>query len=124
MTETANKLIDVMNKTNNIAFIITIPIWDNTTQSINFTEITRNYTLHRDNFDDYPIYALLKPYIKDELIIPKNRIPYFNYRYNKQINARDTYMLIVYKDIQYKDFHQVFDKIIELDKTDFFISNI
>ena len=123
MAKTAYKLIDVMNKTNNIAFIITIPIWDSVTKSINFTEISRNYQEGREgcNFDDYPIYALLKPYIKDELIIPKNRIPYFNYRHNKPIYARDTYMLIVYKDIQYKDFHIVFDKIIELDKTDYFL---
>ena len=123
MTKTAHKLIETMNKTNNIAFIITIPIWDTVTKSMNFSEITRNHTLNRDDFDDYPIYALLKPYIKDELIIPKNRIPYFNYRHNKPINARDTYMLIVYKDIQYTDFHSVFDKIIELDKTDFFLLN-
>lgn len=123
MAKTAHKLINIMNKTNNIAFIITIPIWDSVTKSINFTEISRNYQEGREgcNFDDYPIYALLKPYIKDELIIPKNRIPYFNYRHNKPIYARDTYMLIVYKDIQYKDFHIVFDKIIELDKTDYFL---
>lgn len=125
MTKTAHKLIDIMNNTTNIAFIITIPIWDNITQSMKFTEITRNYKTDRDinGFSDYPIYELLKPYIKDELIIPKNRIPYFNFRHNKYINARDTYMLIVYKDIQFKNFHIVFDKIIELDKTDFFILN-
>jgi len=121
MTKTAYKLINIMNKTDNIAFIITIPIWDLETQSLKFTDITRNPKEHREKFDDYPIYALLKPYIKDELIIPKNRIPYFNYRHYKPINARDTYMLIVYKNIQFKDFHIVFDKIMELDKTDFFI---
>jgi len=130
MTKTAYKLIDIMNndQNNNIAFIVTIPIWDAETKAIKFTEITRNYSESNDssiiariNFNDYPIYALLKPYIKDELIIPKGRIPYFNYRHNKHIFASDTYMLIVYKQIQYKDFHRVFDKIIELDKTDFFI---
>jgi hypothetical protein len=125
MTKTAYKLIECMNNTNNIAFILTIPIWDKATQSLEFNEITRNYNEQDrgDNFDDYPIYALLKPYIKDELIIPKNRIPYFNYRHYKPINARDTYMFIIYKDIQIKEFHSVFDNIIELDKTDYFILN-
>jgi hypothetical protein len=122
MTKTAYKIIQNMDITNNIAFILTIPVWDELTKSLKITEITRNLD-RENNFSDYPIYNLLKPYIKDELIIPKFRIPYFNYRQNKPIFASDTYMLIVYKNMQLPDIHTVFNKIIELDRSNYFILN-
>ena len=65
----------------------------------------------------------LKPFIKDELIIPKHRIPYFNYRKYSNINAVNTYMLVIYNKINSKvaeNLHYNFDKIIELDKENFF----
>jgi hypothetical protein len=127
MTKTAKKLIDVMNKNKNVAFIITIPIWDKETQKHKLSEIKRNFNQNIENkkFIDYQIYYLLKPYIKDELIIPKNKIPYFNYRYYKPINARDTYMLIIYKDNNsiYKYLHKVFDEILILEKSNYFELN-
>jgi len=126
MTNVANKIIDIMNNTTNIGFIITIPIWDNITQKSNLTEITRNYNKYncQEDYKDYPVYYLLKPYIKDEIIIPQNRIPYFNYKYYKSIFASDTYMLIIYKELLNTNItsgiHNVFNKIIELDKTNYF----
>jgi len=124
MTNTAKKLIKIMNNHTNVAFIITIPIWDKITQDKKTVEILRNNNknMYAEDFDDYPIYSLLKPFIKDELIIPKKKIPYFNYRHYKPINAVDTYMLIVYKDLLpiYHSFHEVFDKIIILDKSNYF----
>ena len=127
MKNTALKLIDIMNNNINTAFIITIPIWDKMTQEHNFTDIIRNYNKNTfpEDHNDYPIYSLLKPYIKDELIIPKNKIPYFNYRYYKPINASNTYMLIVYKNLsdEFKKFHNVFDQILVLNTTNYFQLN-
>ena len=130
MENTAKKLIDTMNENidNNIAFIITIPIWDALTQKNNFSQVTRNFNKNKNSelFKDYPIYYLLKSFIKDELIIPKHKIPYFNHRYNKPIYARDTYMLIIYKNNNpfFKKLHKVFDKIIKLNINNYFIKNL
>jgi len=101
MTRTAEKLIYFLEKNKNLAFIITIPLWDKNTQEKKINNITMDYNKNesRDLFKDYPIYYILKPYIKIELIIPKNTIPYFNYRLNKPVYAVDTYMLLVYKEI-------------------------
>jgi hypothetical protein len=125
MTKTANKLINIMLTEKNIAFIITIPIWDNKTKAISFNDIIKDYNINSNADDhlDYQIYSLLKPYIKSELIIPKKRIPYFNYRLNTPIYAVDTYMLIVYHNIEGKYINNilsVFDTIIKLDKDDYF----
>lgn len=130
MNKTVNKLINILESTNDIAFIVTIPIWDNYTQNIikdkQFDNVMRNYnqTTTFNLHTDFLIYSKLKPYIKDELIIPKHRIPYFNYKKYSNINAVNTYMLIVYKEINKKvaqNLHINFDKIIELDKENFFI---
>jgi hypothetical protein len=126
MTNTSHKLIEIMNSKNNIAFIMTIPIWDSATQKTKLTNIIRNFNKDTcvDEHKDYQAYSLLKPYIKDEILIPKHRIPYFNYKHYKPIYARDTYMLILYKNLDNNtNLHKVFDIIIELDKTNYFILN-
>ena len=115
-----------MNTNKNVAFIITIPIWDKHTKNNNLQNVTKNYNINTKANDhiDYSIYFLLKPYIKIELVIPKHRIPYFNHRLHKPIYAVDTYMLFVYHNIdnQYTNpFYSIFDSIIELDKKDYFI---
>ena len=77
-----------------------------------------------ESHNDFLIYSKLKPYIKDELVIPKHRIPYFNYKKYSNINAVNTYMLIIYKELNQKiseNLHMNFDKIIELDKDNFFL---
>jgi hypothetical protein len=122
MTNAALKIIDTINDKKNIAFIITIPVWDKYTQNLKIDKITRNLNKNTspDTHKDYPIYQLLKPYIKDELFIPKNRISYFNYRQYKQIFAVDTYIIIVYNNISNTMFHTIFNNIIELDKSNYF----
>jgi hypothetical protein len=128
MTNAALKLISIMTNNKNVAFIITIPIWDKYTQlKINtLVNVTKNFNAdsNPEDHSDYKIYSLLKPYIKSELIIPKKRIPYFNHRLNKPIYAVNTYMLIVYHNIDTKyveNILNVFDNIVDLDKKDYFI---
>jgi len=130
MIKTVNKLINILEKGNDVAFLITIPIWDQYTQNKikenNYDNVIRNLNKNTTSLDhsDFLIYSKLKPYIKDELIIPKHRIPYFNYRKYSNINAVNTYMLIVYKEINQKiavNLHLNFDKIVELDKDNFFL---
>ena len=130
MIKTVNKLINILEKGNDVAFLITIPIWDQFTQNKikenNYDNVIRNLNKNTTSLDhsDFLIYSKLKPYIKDELIIPKHRIPYFNYRKYSNINAVNTYMLIVYKEITQKiavNLHLNFDKIVELDKDNFFL---
>jgi len=123
MTNTAYKLLEILKNSSNIGFLITIPIWDLYTQNkIKNSDnniIYRNY--NKDTgykiHEDFKIYSLLKPYIKDELIIPKHVISYFNYRKYSYINSVNTYMLIVYNDLspeKSRKLHDNFDKIIEL----------
>jgi hypothetical protein len=130
MTKTVYKLLNIIKSNKNIAFIVTIPIWDSFTQSKiktnNIDYIIRNYNkdTNDDDHKDFIIYSKLKPYIKDELIIPKHRIPYFNYKKYSNINAVNTYMLIIYDSINTKvadNLHLNFDKIIELDNNNFFL---
>lgn len=130
MTNTVYKLLTVLQNNKDIAFIITIPIWDVITQekikSNNIDYIIRNFNKDTKEEDhiDFMIYSRLKPYIKDELIIPKHRIPYFNYKKYSNINAVNTYMLIIYDSINIKvaeNLHMNFDKIIELDNDNFFL---
>ena len=129
MKNTVNKLVEFLESDKEIAILVTIPIWDLHTQNKmkdnNIDGIVRNYNsdTHSDTHTDFLIYSKLKPFIKDELIIPKHRIPYFNYRKYSNINAVNTYMLIVYNKINPKvaeNLHYNFDKIIELDKENFF----
>lgn len=121
MKNAAIKIIDFLKKCKNIAFIITIPIWDKYTQDniINdkITKITKNYNFnHKQNkFIDYDIYYLLHPHIKSEFIIPKNIMPFTNYRLNKIIYPTNTYMLLLYSDnmetIYKNNLNSCFDKI-------------
>ena len=108
MSDAADLLIYHMNKHNNIGYLITIPIWDKETrEKMNNKKITINLNNNSDDslFTDYQIYYKIKPYIKYELVIPKNIIPYFNFRKNRTIYAANTYMLFVYKnlDMEYSD---------------------
>ena len=115
MENTAIKLINIINNYVNVAFIITIPIWDLYSKNIKLNNIIRNYNKNNGNFDDYKIYSLLKQYIQDEIMIPKKKIHYFNYRLNTKIYASDTYMLIVYKNINkiyVNHLHDIFSNII------------
>ena len=117
MENAAYKIINTLKSQSDVAFLITIPIWDKTTQYKNIKEITKNYNddIPQELFKDYPIYYLLKPYIKYELIIPKKEIPYFNYRIYKKINAVDTYMLLVYINLNntyIKYLHDCMNKIL------------
>ena len=129
MNNTVNKLINYLQSDKEIAFLVTIPIWDIYTQNKikekNINTILRNYNSNTESslHIDFQIYSKLKPFIKDELIIPKHRIPYFNYKKYSNINAVNTYMLIVYNNINLNiatNLHSNFDKIIELDKDNFF----
>jgi len=130
MNNTVIKLINILESTTNVAFLVTIPIWDQLTQNkiknSQIDNVVRNFNVDTISTDhnDFLIYSKLKPYIKDELVIPKHRIPYFNYKKYSNINAVNTYMLIIYKDINKniaENLHTNFDKIIELDKENFFI---
>ena len=130
MLNTAFKLVDILKTNNQVAFLVTIPIWDVFTQNKmkndNIENIRRNYNKETtpELHTDFQIYSLLKPYIKDELIIPKHRIPYFNYKKYSHINAVNTYMLIVYNSINNEissNLHNNFTKIIDLDNVNFFI---
>ena len=130
MEKIAIKICKILIDNPETAFIITVPIWDKYTQDKIKNEkikyVCRNY--NKDSnievHNDFKLYYLLKPYIKDELVIPKFRIPYFNHRLDTYIYAVNTYMLFVYNkinEIYVKDIHNVFSKIIELDKKDYFI---
>lgn len=132
MTNTADKLINILKTNKEVAFIITIPIWDVYTQAKmktpNVDKIMRNFNKDTDGLQhsDFQIYSKLKPFIKDELIIPKHRIPYFNYKKFSYINAVNTYMLIVYNNINKNiadNLHYNFTKIIELDNGNFYCRN-
>lgn len=132
MTNTADKLISILNTDKEIALIITIPIWDVYTQAKmktqNIDKIIRNSNkdTNSSQHTDFQIYSKLKPFIKDELIIPKHRIPYFNYKKFSYINAVNTYMLIVYNNINKNiadSLHNNFTKIIELDGSNFYCRN-
>jgi len=132
MTNAVNKLIDIIELNKEVAFIVTIPIWDVYTQQKikedNIDMVIRNYNkdTNQSDHDDFAIYSRLKPYIKDELIIPKHRIPYFNYRKYSNINAVNTYMLIIYKNLDESitnNLHLNFDKIIKLDSENYFCKN-
>jgi hypothetical protein len=130
MKNAAEKLVEVLNSNKEVAFLVTIPIWDLKTQKLmkdeNINDIVRKVNIDSNPEDhiDFQIYSILKPYIKDELIIPKHRIPYFNYKKYSHISAVNTYMLIVYKDCIHKNvkknLHTNFDRIIELNKSNFF----
>ena len=130
ITNTAKKIVKTLIEEKNVAFIITIPIWDEYTQDkikkdkLKYTNRNYNINSNSNMHTDYEGYTILKPYIKDELVIPKFRIPYYNHRLNTFIYAKDTYMLIIYNNIDknyVKIIHDIFTRIIELDKTDFFI---
>jgi hypothetical protein len=132
MKNTGIKLANLLNSNKEIAFLVTIPIWDIQTQKLikdnNINSIIRNINKDTQDKDheDFQIYSILKPYIKDELLIPKHRIPYFNYKKFSHINAVNTYMLIVYNKIDEnvaKNLHNNFDNIIELDKENYFCYN-
>ena len=123
MTNTANKLLEILNNNDDVGFLITIPIWDLYTQNKIKNEVNniiyRNYNKDTEQsiHDDFKIYSILKPYIKDELVIPKHVISYFNYRKYSYINSVNTYMLIVYNKldkIQAEKLHDNFDKIVEM----------
>ena len=129
MHNAAKCLVNFLESDKDIAFIVTIPIWDIYTQTKikdnKIDTIVRNYNSETksDIHNDFSIYSILKPYIKDELIIPKHRIPYFNFKKYVNINAVNSYMLIIYKKINKKvadNLHHNFDKIIELDTDNFF----
>ena len=130
MNNTVNKLVNILETKKDIIFLVTIPIWDQYTQDrlkgIQVDNVIRNYNINtlQENHSDFLIYCKLKPYIKDELVIPKHRIPYFNYKKYSNINAVNTYMLIIYKNIDKiitEKLHDNFTKIIDLDKNNFFI---
>jgi hypothetical protein len=130
MNNTADKLVNILESKNNIIFLVTIPIWDRHTQDkikeIPFDNVIRNLNIDTTppEHSDFLIYSKLKPYIKDELIIPKHRISYFNYKKYSNINAVNTYMLIIYKNANItilNNIHTNFDKIIELDKSNYFV---
>jgi hypothetical protein len=132
MSNAVDKIVGFLESDLNVAFLITIPIWDNHTQTKmkdnNINTIMRNYNSDTESstHSDFLIYSKLKPYIKDELIIPKHRIPYFNYRKYSSINAVNTYILIVYKNIDpniAKNLHTNFDNIVDLDSNNFFCKN-
>lgn len=132
MKNAAYKLLEALQSDKEIAFLITIPIWDLQTQKImrdqNINGIVRNHNKDTkpEEHIDFQIYSIIKPYIKDELIVPKHRIPYFNYKKYSHISAVNTYMLIVYNTINEnvkKNLHYNFDRIIELDKNNFFCRN-
>jgi len=100
MYNSAKKIKEFLEINNDIIFLVTIPIWDIKTQNIidNIDNVVIDYNkdIDENEFDDYKTYKELKPYIKKELIIPKNRIPYFNYKRNIHIYAVNTYLLLVH----------------------------
>ena len=102
MTETGKKINKWLSTNNNLIFLITIPIWDKETQ-INLenyqTSIINDDVYKNDKkYDDFEIYKNIKFFVKKELIIPKNRIPYFNYKRNVYIYAVNSYLLLLYND--------------------------
>jgi hypothetical protein len=132
LDKTADKLLNTLESTRNVVFLITLPIWDKYTQyklkNDNIDNIKRNYNINsiKELHKDFNIYYLLKDYIMDEIVIPKHRIPYFNYRKYCYINAVNTYMLIVYNKNNINisdiiDLHNNFDKIIELDNINYYL---
>ena len=129
MTNTGDKLLSILNTDKQVVFVITVPIWDTYTQNKmkedKIEKICRNYNKDTkdDVHSDFKIYQKLKPYIKDELIIPKHRIPYFNYKKYSYINAVNTYMLIVYNNIPAdiaENLSANFDQIMKLDLNNHF----
>lgn len=128
MENTSKKIINILNNKNDVAFIITIPVWDIYTKNKELSSITRHVNKHTNQkmHKDYKIYYHLKPFIKDELFIPKFRIPYFNHKQNKKIFACNTYMILVYNNINnnvVQCLHNIFNEIVELDKKDYFIND-
>jgi hypothetical protein len=100
MYKMAQKIVSLLDVYDKLCFIVTIPVWDKTTQT-EITEISsvlRNFK-RMDKYDDYKAYKTLKKYIKDELIIPKSKMQYFNHRLNKYINASNSYILVVYNNL-------------------------
>lgn len=100
MTQCSNNIVNWLENNNNLIFLITIPIWDKKTQkcidTFNYSVIDNNKDIPDDEFNDFLAYKTIKPYIKKELIIPKNRIPYFNYKRNIHIYAVNTYLLLIH----------------------------
>ena len=70
MKDCAIKVIDIIDRKKEVGFIITIPIWDEETKKLKFDKILKdnNSNISQNKYIDYPIYYLLKPYIKYELI--------------------------------------------------------
>ena len=125
MENAALKLNNALRKNKNICFIVTIPVWDDNTSNKEFDYVQRNINqnLHPSMIKNYRAYSLLKEFVKDELFIPKKRIPYFNHRLNSYIYAVNTYMLLIY-DSPFPlvdKLHKVFDNIVLLDKQNKFI---
>ncbi len=133
MTNVGKYFNTLLNQNKDVIFLITIPIWDELTQK--FVEkqqnsvIDHNKSIPQENFKDFELYYLLKPYIKKELIIPKNRIPYFNHRRDIHIYAVNSYLLLVYNDNINPDLidtvnnlHKCFDTIHSLEKNNKFIN--
>lgn len=130
LSKTADKLYDLLNSDKKLIFIITLPVWDSYTQNLldtkSFDNIIRNNNdLDPNIFSDFYIYYKLKPFINDELLMPKQRMFYFNYKKYCYINAVNSYMLLVFNknnnsinDV--KPFHDNFNKIIELDSINYF----
>lgn len=113
MYNTALKLINYIKSNKNIGFLVTIPIWDNITQQIKLSNILKNNNINISNeyFKDYPIYYTLKPYIKYELIIPKYKIPCFNFKRNKSIYAVDTYLLFIYDKLDSLYYNKIINEL-------------
>lgn len=133
MNNTGKKIIQAIEQPKSkVAFVITIPIWDNVTQqrikNENIVDVIRNHAnVNNSIYSDYEVYCNLKPYICDEIIVPKNKIPYFNYKHFRYINAVDSYIIIIYsKNIDEKikkQLHESFDEIIKLSNIDYYIPN-
>ena len=127
MENTTTQIIDSIKKNNNLIFLVSIPIWDKITQiSLNNLEKKQKYSelgfkkeLYnklvndkcKNHFDDYKAYRNLIPYIQQQLIIPKNRIPYYNYKKNKYIYAVNSYLLLIHSDNIDISYNEVLDKI-------------
>ena len=118
MEECAKKLINTLKINKNVGFLITIPLWDKKTQNLKSKEIliNNNKNIDQSEFKDYPIYYLLKPFIKHELIIPKNKIPYFSFKLNKYIYAVDTYILFVYDKLDVTYTNNIINNLNNIEK--------
>jgi hypothetical protein len=121
MSNATDEIINWITTNRNLIFLVTIPVWDEKTQNnikYNFSKskhskLDYNKDRKKDEFKDYYSYSNLKPYIKRELIIPKNRIPYFNYKKNKYIYAVNTYLLLIHNNNIDKSYEPILDKINE-----------